>query len=188
MDLPIKKNPWKIVTTQEGYDNPWIKLTHHDVINPGGNKGEYTTIHFKNLAVGVIPLDQELNTYLVGQYRFPLQQYSWEIPEGGGKFDEEPIETAKRELHEETGINAEDWLLIQEFDISNSISDEKACLFLARDLSFEEAHPDDDEELALKKVPFKQVYQWVLEGKIRDGLTVVAVLKIQTLLLEGKLK
>lgn len=187
MELPEKPNPWKIKSTQQGYENPWIKLTHFDVNNPAGNPGEYTTIHFKNIAVGVIPLDQDLNTYLVGQYRFPLQRYSWEIPEGGGEFDEAPITTAKRELHEETGISAEQWQLIQEFDISNSISDEKAYLFLARDLSFGKAHPDEDELLDVVKVPFQQVYEWVQEGKIRDSLTVVAVLKIQTLILENKL-
>jgi 8-oxo-dGTP pyrophosphatase MutT (NUDIX family) len=187
MKLPQKDNPWKITNSKSGYDNPWIKLTHHKVINPAGNPGEYTTIHFKNRAIGIICLDQDHNTILVGQHRFPLNKYSWEIPEGGGHYDEQPLTTAKRELHEETGVKANNWQLIQEFDLSNSITDEHAYIYLATDLSYEIAHPDEDEELEMRKIPFSAVYQAVLDGEIRDSLTVVAVLKIQTLLLENKL-
>lgn len=185
-DLPIKPNPWKIISSQPGYENPWIKLTHNEVINPAGNNSEYTTIHFKNKAIGVIPLDEEMNTYLVGQHRFPLNAYSWEIPEGGSG-GQQPLEAAKRELEEETGISAKKWDLIQEFDISNSITDEVAYLFLARKLTFGASHPDEDEELELVKIPFNKLYEKVLSGEIRDSLTVMAVLKIQTLILENKL-
>lgn len=187
MKLPQKPNPWKIIDNQPGFNNDWISLTHYKVLNPAGNPGEYTTIHFKNRAIGIICLDENNNTVLVGQHRFPLNKYSWEIPEGGSKYEEAPLDTAKRELHEETGIVATDWKLIQEFDISNSITDEKAFIFLAKGLSFEKAHPDEDEELAILTLPFSDLYQAVLDGQIRDSLTVVAVLKIQTLLLENKL-
>jgi 8-oxo-dGTP pyrophosphatase MutT (NUDIX family) len=187
MKLPQKDNPWKIIDNQSGYDNDWISLSHYKVLNPAGNPGEYTTIHFKNRAIGIICLDEDNNTILVGQHRFPLNKYSWEIPEGGSKYDEIPLATAKRELHEETGIKANNWELIQEFDISNSVTDEKAYLFLARDLTYETAHPDEDEDLEMKKLPFSEVYQAVLDGQIHDSLTVVAVLKIQTLLLENKI-
>src|ERR1700761_6243269 len=99
-------NPWQVKSQKEVYDNAWINLTEYQVINPSGNPGIYGKIHFKNFAIGVVSLDAEMNTYLVGQYRFPLNAYSWELPEGGGPLDEEPIESAKRELLEETGLKA----------------------------------------------------------------------------------
>ena len=142
--LTSKPNPWTIKSSEDGFENPWIKLTHFKVLNPSGNAANYTTIHFKNVSVGVIPLDKNLNTYLVGQYRFPLNRYSWEIPEGGSDQNESPLDTAKRELKEEAGITANKWKLLQEFDISNSITDEQAFLYVAQDLSFGEDNPDDD--------------------------------------------
>src|ERR1700749_2172291 len=95
-----EENPWQIVSEKNVYDNPWINLTEYQVINPSGNPGIYGKVHFKNLAIGVLPLDEEMNTYLVGQYRFTLNQYSWEIPEGGGAAGEHPLDSAKRELLE----------------------------------------------------------------------------------------
>ena len=100
------KNPWKTLTSEIVHDNPWIKVVHHDVINPAGNKGIYDIVHFKNLAIGIIPLDDDNNTWLVGQYRYPFNKYTWEIPEGGGELNVSPLESAKRELSEETGIKA----------------------------------------------------------------------------------
>jgi hypothetical protein len=87
-------NPWKILSEKCVYDNDWITVTEFDVINPNGGEGIYGKIHFKNIAVGVLPLDENLDTYLVGQYRFPLNAYSWEIPEGGGTEKENPLEYA----------------------------------------------------------------------------------------------
>jgi 8-oxo-dGTP pyrophosphatase MutT (NUDIX family) len=144
-------------------------------------------MHFKNLAIGIIVLDDDMNTYLVGQYRYPLNQYSWEIPEGGGKLDINPLESAQRELLEETGLKAGRWTLIQEMHLSNSVSDEKSLIFLAQDLSQHEAEPEETEVLQVKKLPFEQAYQMVLNGEITDSLAVAAILKTQLLLLEGKI-
>ena len=108
----MEANPWKINAEKLVYNNPWISLTEFDVINPGGGKGIYGKVHFKNVAVGVLVLDQDLNTYLVGQFRFTLNAYSWEMPEGGCLVGSDTLESAKRELLEETGLVAKDWTLL----------------------------------------------------------------------------
>jgi hypothetical protein len=114
-----QENPCRIIDEKKIYENPWIKLTEFDVINPSGGKGIYGKVHFKSIAVGALALDEELNTYLVGQYRFPLDRYSWEIPEGGGAFGVDPVDSAKRELLEETGLVAAEWTQIVEMHLSN---------------------------------------------------------------------
>ena len=133
----------------------------------------------------MIVLDEEQNTWLVGQYRYPINQYTWEIPEGGGDPNIDPLDSAKRELHEETGITAKKWTKIQEMHLSNSASDEFCILYLAQDLSFGEAEPEADEDLQQVKIPFEEVYQLVLDGKITDSLTVTAVLKVKLMLLSA---
>lgn len=183
-----QKNPWRVLAAKDIYDNPWIKVTEYDVINPKGGRGIYGKVHFKNQAIGIIALDEDLNTYLVGQYRFALNQYSWEIPEGGGPLGTDILESAKRELKEETGLVAEEWTKLMDFHLSNSISDEFGGIFMARGLRQEEAMPEETEELAMKKVPFEEVYQMVGKGIITDSLAVAAILKVKILLLEGKLK
>jgi len=183
-----QQNPWKTLSTEEKYNNPWIRVTKSEVIDPGGRDGEYGVVHFKNLALGVVPLDAHGNTWLVGQYRYPLNRYTWEIPEGGGALNVDPLESAKRELLEEAGISAKNWQLIQEMDLSNSATDERALLYLATDLTFTEPNPDENEELQLIKVPFLEVYEKVVSGELRDSLTVAAILKLRTLQLEGKIE
>ena len=181
-------NPWAVLHKTEVYDNKWIGVTEFDVLNPSGGKGIYGKIHFKNNAIGIIPLDEELNTYLVGQYRFTLGQYSWEIPEGGGPLGIDLLESAKRELKEETGLIAEEWTKLLDLHLSNSVSDEYGCIYLARALKQEEAMPEETEQLAIKKVPFSEAYYMVEKGIITDSLAVAAILKVKLLLLEGKLK
>jgi hypothetical protein len=127
-----KRGPWTTLSEHVAYETPWIAVSHHDVVDPGGRQGVYGVIHFKNLAVGILPLDAQGNTWIVGQYRYPLEAYSWEIPEGGGQRDVPPLESAKRELREETGIVAARWSKILEMDLSNSASDERAILYLAQ--------------------------------------------------------
>ncbi|MDR6940239.1 NUDIX hydrolase [Mucilaginibacter pocheonensis] len=182
-----EENPWKITSEKTIYNNPWINVTEYQVINPSGNPGIYGKVHFKNLAIGVIPLDEELNTYLVGQYRFALDQYSWEMPEGGSPEGTDPLESAKRELLEETGLKADQWVEIQRMHLSNSVSDELCIIYLARDLTQFEAEPEDTEQLIVNKVPFAEVYRMVCSGEITDSVTVAAVLKVQLLLLENRL-
>lgn len=183
--LPEFPNPWITHSIEDIYDSPWIGVTKHDVTNPNGHPGTYSVVHFKNLAIGVIVLDEEQNTWLVGQWRYPINRYSWEIPEGGGDRAIDPLESAKRELKEETGIIAGKWEKILEMHLSNSASDEFCILYLAQDLTFGEATPEEDEELEVMKIPFEEVYQLVNEGKITDSLTVTAVLKVKLMLLGG---
>jgi ADP-ribose pyrophosphatase len=182
-----EENPWKITSQKSIYDNPWISLTEYQVLNPSGNPGIYGKVHFKNVAIGILPLDADLNTYLVGQYRFPLDSYSWEMPEGGGPVGTDPLESAKRELLEETGLKASQWTEIQRMHLSNSVSNELSIIYLARDLAQFEAEPEDTEQLIINKVSFAEVYRMVCEGEITDSMTVAAVLKVQLLLLENRL-
>lgn len=180
-------NPWQILHEQEAYDNNWIKVTHYDVINPSGGKGVYGKVHFKNIAIGVVPLDESMNTYIVGQYRFPINIYSWEIPEGGGPLHEDPLNGAKRELLEETGLKAERWSKILDMHLSNSVCDEACVVYVATGLSQHAAMPEETEQLAIKKIPFDDLYQMVKNGNITDAVSVAAVLKTKLMLLEGSL-
>src|SRR3989344_5723313 len=139
------------------------------------------------MALGILALDEDYNTWIVGQYRYTINQYSWEIPEGGGKWDIEPMESAKRELLEETGITAKKWTKILEMHLSNSASDEFSVLYIAQDLSFGKSEPEDTEQLEVKKLPFDDLYKMVEDGKVTDSLTVAAVLKVKLMMLEGKI-
>ncbi|MBR9833098.1 NUDIX hydrolase [bacterium] len=180
-----QRGSWKIKSSKEIYDNAWINVTEHSVINPGNAEGIYGEIHFKNIAIGIIPLDEEYNTWIVGQHRFPIDLYSWEIIEGGGQIGVDPIESAKRELAEEAGIVAENYELILRMHLSNSVSDEYGLIYIAKGLSFQESSPEIDEELVIKKVPFNQLYQSVMNGDMTDSLTVAGVLKTKILIDQG---
>ena len=175
-------NPWKTKSMTKVYDNPWIKISHNEVINPSGGNGIYGVVHFKNIAIGILPLDEHLNTWLVGQYRYTLESYSWEIPEGGCPMGTSPLETAKRELLEETGIKAKDWTEIMKTHTSNSVTDEVAYSFVARGLSFGEAEPEETEDLVVRKIPFDEVVEMVMRGEITDAISVATILKAKLLL------
>lgn len=180
-------NPWTIVDSRKIYENNWIGLTEHNVINPSGGKGIYGEVHFKNYAIGILPLDDEMNTWLVGQYRFPLKAYSWEIPEGGGPLNSPLLDSAKRELQEETGLTAADWKELLRMHLSNSVSNEFAVIYIARGLTPGISSPEDTEDLVIRKLPFEEAYQMALDGRITDSMSVAALLKTKLLLLEGKL-
>ncbi|HCS20983.1 MAG TPA: DNA mismatch repair protein MutT [Bacteroidetes bacterium] len=185
--LPSEENPWTILDTEIKLDTPWVRCKLHKVINPSGSAGIYGVTEFKNLAIGILPIDEEENTYIVGQYRFPLQTYSWEIPEGGGPLHLDPLDSAKRELKEETGIEAANWELIQTLQVSNSATNEIAYLYLARQLSYGMSEPEEGERLLIRKIPFAELYERVNSGEISDSLTVAAVLKYRLKQLEGSL-
>ena len=171
-----RSNPWRTLSSRVAYENQWIRLRHHDVIRPDGRPGIYGVVHFKNKAVGVLPLDAEGNTYLVGPFRFTIGQYSWELPEGGCPEEEDPLAAAKRELREETGLEARRWELLGKAHLSNSVSDEEAILYLATDLSQGDPSPDGTEILQLRKVPFGEALRMVLAGEITDAMTIMAIL------------
>jgi len=180
----MHKNPWTIISSSPIYDNNWINVVEHKVINPAGGDGVYGKVHFKNLAIGVVALDEERNIYLVGQYRFPLDAYSWEIPEGGSPLGVDPLDSAKRELKEETGIIARDWKKLLDIHLSNSVSDEKGYIYLATGLEFSEAEPEETEELQVQKIALEQAYQMVLDGTITDSLSVAGILRTKILFAE----
>ena len=181
-------NPWQTLAQREVYANNWISLTEHNVINPSGGPGIYGVVHFKNLAIGILPLDEEMNTWIVGQYRFPLNAYSWEIVEGGGPHADDPLDSAKRELLEETGLTASSWMEIQRMHLSNSVSDELSIIYIARGLTLGQAMPEETEQLTVRKMAFEEVYQMVMSGEITDSMSVAAILKTKILLQEGHLK
>jgi len=181
------ENPWKITSEKEAYDNKWINVTEYQVINPSGNPGIYGKVHFKNIAIAVIPLDENLNTYIVGQYRFAPDEYSWEVPEGGGPLGIDPLESAKRELLEETGLKASEWTEIQRIHLSNSVSDELGIIYLARGLEQFEPEPEDTEQLIVHKIHIDEAYRMVCDGSITDSQSVAGILKIKLMLLEGRL-
>ena len=172
------KSPWKRESSKPIYDNPWISVREDQVITPTGTNGIYGVVHLKNYALGIIALDKDLNIYLVGQYRYPLDSYSWELPEGGGDLNTPPLESAKRELKEETGIEAEEWELICKFHTSNSITDEVGFLYLAQDLTQGKTCFDETEDIIVKKIPLKQALEMITKGEITDIISITGILAI----------
>jgi 8-oxo-dGTP pyrophosphatase MutT (NUDIX family) len=173
--MSTSENPWQIKGEQKIYDNPWISLTEYAVINPSGGHGIYGKVHFKNRAIGIVPMDENGHIWLVGQYRFALNAFSWEIPEGGGMLETDPLDAAKRELKEETGLVANSWEKILEIHLSNSVSDEFGIIYLATGLQQEEAEPEDTEQLHIQKVSLENAYRMVLNHQITDSLSVAGI-------------
>jgi len=180
--LESQENPWITHATREIYDNNWICLTEHDVTNPGGGKSLYGKVHFKAFALGIIPLDKDNNTWLVGQHRYPLNEYSWEIPMGGGSLDLPRLDSAKRELKEETGLSAANWTPLCKIHLSNSVSDEVGYAYLAQDLTQGETEFEETEKLDVKKLPFETVVGMCDEGEITDSLSVAAIYRLARIL------
>ncbi|MEM9422066.1 MAG: NUDIX hydrolase [Pseudomonadota bacterium] len=182
-----KNGPWTIRGRREVYQNPWITLDHHDVIDANGDDGVYGVVRFANLAIGILPLFEDGTVPLVGQHRFTFDAFSWELPEGGGAKDVPPEDTARRELAEETGLRAKNWHHLGESHISNSVTDEVAHYFLAWDLIQGELSPDGCEVFSHRRVPFSTLVAECMEGKISDCLTLLmvqtAILKAQSELL-----
>lgn len=172
-----RKNPWKTKSRKTVYENPWIELQHHEVITPAGTDGIYGKVHFKNVAIGILPIDNDGNTWLVGQYRYTLDQYSWEIPMGGGPLGDDLIKSAQRELKEETGISAETWTPLLEVHTSNSVTDEYGISYLAQGISYGEHEWEDTEQLEIKKLPVSEAIDMVLRGEITDSISVATLLK-----------
>lgn len=178
---------WRSRAARTVHRNPWIELEVHDVVAPTGQPADYGVVRFHNHAIAILPLYDDGTTVLVGQHRFPLMNYAWEIPEGGGAKDEPPLEAARRELREEAGLLADDWRLVLEAELSNSVSDEIGFGYIALGLSETEVEPDETEALTLRRVPFADALELALSGVLRDLLTVAMLLRAYHMAREGQL-
>jgi 8-oxo-dGTP pyrophosphatase MutT (NUDIX family) len=177
-ERPVAAGPWLRRSRRVAYENAWITIWHDEVTRPDGEPGVYGIVHFANLAVGVIAVDEDDRVLLVGQHRYALDEYSWEIPEGGVPPGESALEGARRELREETGVEASDWTELARSHLSNSVSDELAILYLAKGLTTGVATPDGTEALDVRWLPFDDVLAMTLDGRITDALTVLAVQRV----------
>ena len=177
----MNESPWTTLTTTVPYENPWIRIEHREVLNPAGNPGIYGLVRFKNHAIGIVPVDEEGYTWLVGQYRYALGSYEWEIPEGGCPVGTDPLATARRELKEETGLVADRWERLLDFHLSNSVTDEYGVAYLARGLRQEAAEPEETEELQLRRLPLAEAVAMTLDGRIRDALSILALQRVALL-------
>lgn len=172
------ENPWKTKSKTTIYQNPWIKLEEHQVVIPSGKDGIYGKVIFKNKALAIVPVDEDLNTWLVGQFRYTLDEYSWEIPMGGGLLELDILDSAKRELKEETGLSAKKWTKIMRLHTSNSVTDEEGFVFLAEELTPGETEFEETEQLQVIKLPLKEAIQKVMDGEITDAISVAGLLKV----------
>lgn len=179
---PIANNPWQTLSTQLEFENPWFAITTHDTVAPDGSRPRYGKISFKNRAVAVIPLDDDQHTWLVGQWRFPLGEYSWELPMGGAPRSENLEAAAIRELKEETGLAATRLRPILKMHISNSVTDEEGYVFLAEGLTPGAPEFDETEELAIHRLHFREALAMVMDGRITDGISVAGILKLARIL------
>jgi len=174
-----EKPSWITLSSKVVYENNWIRVNHEDVITPKGTEGIYGVVHFKSHAVGIIPIDDDGNTWLVKQTRYTLKQPSWEIPEGGSPEGEDILETAKRELEEECGLEAATWEKLITIHTSNSVTDEAGTVFIARDLSPGHQSLEDTEDIEVKKLPLIDAIQMVLDGEITDSLSVAGLFRVK---------
>lgn len=175
------ENPWQTLNSAVRYENPWLSIRHEEVVTPAGTPGIYGVVSFKNKAVGVVPIDAEGYTYLVGQYRYPLNEYSWEIPEGGSPVGTDPLESARRELREETGLVAQRWTKIARIHTSNSATDEEGFLYIAEELEQGDHEPEDTEQLHIRRLPLAEAVEMAMRSEITDALSVSALLMVARL-------
>lgn len=179
--------PWRRRGERTAFESPWLAVREYAAVAPTGKPATYGAIHFKNLAIAVLPLHEDGTVTLVGQNRFVFGDYSWEIPEGGGAVDVDPLETARRELREETGLEAAEWRRILEVQLSNSLTDERAFGFLATGLTEAGTQPDETEDLAIARVPFGEAMEAATSGLIKDALTVAMLLRLHHMAAKGEL-
>jgi 8-oxo-dGTP pyrophosphatase MutT (NUDIX family) len=181
--------PWVRGAERTVYENPWIRVSHHEAVAPTGRPAQYGLVSFKNLAIAVLPLHEDGTVTIVGQHRFAHADYSWEIPEGGSPLGEDPLDGAKRELAEETGLAAAEWRKVLSMQLSNSVTDERAVGYVALGLTASAGGhvADDSEDLKLARVPFRDLLDAVLEGRLEDSLTVAMLLRAYHMAREGQL-
>lgn len=185
--MPVKRGPLTVHGQMPVFGNPWIKLVDYHVAAPSGREFTYTIVHFRRIATGVVPLHEDGTITLVGQHRFALDDYSWEIPEGGTDDDEEPLAAAMRELAEEASLAGADWREILKLHLSNSVTDEVAHVYLATGLTPAEAEPDDTEDFQIVRVPFAEALKRCGDGRITDSITVAALMRVHQMAVAGEL-
>ena len=170
--------PWIRRSRTTAYENAWIQVHHDEVARPDGSAGIYGVVHFRSRAVGAVVMDDAGRVLLVGQHRYPLDRYSWEVPEGGAPWEEDPLSGARRELAEETGFTAREWRELLRFTLSNSVSDEEGVLFVATGLEPGPSTPDPTEDLRLRWVSLGEALSMVRSGEIHDVMTQVGLLAV----------
>jgi 8-oxo-dGTP pyrophosphatase MutT (NUDIX family) len=173
-----RNNPWLRTARRTVYRNAWLTLWEDEVVRPDGAPGIYGVVHFVHRAVGVVPLDERGRLLMVGQWRYPLDRWSWEIPEGGARPDEEGLSAVRRELAEETGYSAGEWRELLQAHLSNSVTDELATVWLATGLVKGTAAPEGTERIETRWIPFDEVLEMCLDGRISDALTILGVQRL----------
>ncbi len=176
------ENPWQTRGSREVYVNPWIRVREDHVIRADGQDGIYGVVEFQSYALGIVPVFDNGDTLLVGQWRYPLGLYSWEIPEGGGSLSVPLLESAQRELAEETGLTASGWTDLGLFHLSNSVTNETGQIFLAQDLTAGDAQPEGDEVLSVRRLPLTEAYAMALDGRITDGVSIIGLARAASFL------
>lgn len=172
---------WKTLSTKVVFDNPWITVREDHVINPAGGENHYGHVQFKNLAIGIVPLDEDGHTWIVGQDRYTLGEYSWEIPMGGAPHGEEPLVAARRELKEETGLSASSWRELMRLHVSNSITDEAGIVYAATGLTPGAPDPEDTENITVRRLSFASALEMAMEGEITDAISCAALMRVRLL-------
>lgn len=175
---PVVSGPWTRHDRRVAYENPWLTVWHDEVTRPDGQPGIYGVVHFRNAASGIVALDDEDRILLVGQHRYTLDEYSWEIPEGGVPPDEDPVEGARRELREETGVEAAEWTELARYALSNSVTDERGVVYLATGLTQYAADPDPTEDLTIRWVPFAEALAMSIDGRISDAISMIGIQRV----------
>lgn len=169
---------WKRISSRTVFENDWITVLEDEVINPNGGRNQYGHVHFKNRAIGIVPLSEDGHTWLVGQQRYTLGTWSWEIPMGGAGSGEEPLAAARRELREETGLEAASWEEIMRLHTSNSITDESGFVFLAEELTEGDPRFDETEKLEIRRLPLSEAVRLVLDGEVTDAISAAGLLRV----------
>lgn len=178
---------WKSLGESVLVDTPWMRVTRHPAVAPTGMTADYVVMRPRNVGTGVLPLHDDGTVSLVGQHRFTLMRYSWEMPEGGAPEGEDPFDAVRRELAEEAGLRAEHWRAALDMDLSNSITDERAMTWVAWGLTPAPLDPDPTEVIVSARVPFRDLLAEVARGAVRDSMTVATAYKAYHMAREGEL-